>query len=48
VAEIGINWMDLTLFGNEAALAALEGTPCGGCPPGLWTVTAKHLDTLGS
>ncbi len=46
VAEIGINWMDLSLNGNEAALAALEGNPCGDCPAGLWTVTAKHLDSL--
>ena len=46
VAEIGINWMDLSLNGNRAALAALEGNPCGDCPAGLWTVTAKHLDSL--
>jgi dienelactone hydrolase len=45
VAEIGIGWMDLVLFGNEAALPAVED-PCPGCDPGLWTATAKHLDTL--
>ena len=48
VAEIGINWMDLTLHGSQAALDALDQNPCGECPPGLWTVTAKHLDTLVS
>ena len=40
VAEIGLNWMDLALYGTPAALDAVND------PPARWTVTAKHLEAL--
>jgi hypothetical protein len=46
VAGIGINWFDLSLNGTEAAMSALLDDPCPECEPDLWTVEAKHLDTL--
>lgn len=46
VGEIGVNWIDLVLNGNETARARLEGNPCDACAPGVWTVRAKHLDSL--
>ena len=45
-AAIGINWMDLVLYGNETARQAVAERPCGACAADLWTVAAKHLDTL--
>ncbi|MET0148192.1 MAG: hypothetical protein ABW310_03480 [Acidimicrobiales bacterium] len=45
-AEVGINWMDLVLYGNETARRAVAERPCGACAAELWTVAAKHLDTL--
>ena len=45
-AEIGINWMDLVLYGNETARRAVAERPCGACAADLWTVAAKHLDAL--
>jgi dienelactone hydrolase len=46
VAEISVNWLDLALDGNETAHASLVDAPCRACPPGMWTVRAKHLDSL--
>lgn len=46
VAEIGVNWLSLSLYGSEDARQALSENPCGSCPLGRWTVTAKHLDDL--
>ncbi|HEY8057586.1 MAG TPA: alpha/beta hydrolase-fold protein [Acidimicrobiales bacterium] len=46
VAEIGVNWIDLSLYGTETARRAVAEHPCGSCAPDLWTVTAKHLDSL--
>ena len=43
-AEIGIDWMDLVLYGNETARRAVAERPCGACAADLWTVAAKHLD----
>ena len=44
VATIAINWMDLALDGNAAALDALTTNPCGACAPGTWSVTSKDLE----
>jgi dienelactone hydrolase len=48
VAEIGVNWLDLVLDGNEAARASLVDAPCRTCAPGTWTVRAKDLDSLAA
>jgi dienelactone hydrolase len=48
VAEIGINWLDFTLYGNEAARRAVTEGPCPDCAPDLWTVTTKDLDAVES
>jgi len=46
-ADMSINWLDLTMFGLQGALDALNApTVCSGCDSGLWTVTSKNLDTL--
>jgi hypothetical protein len=46
-ADISINWMDLMMFGQQAALDALkQPTVCTGCMSGLWMMTAKNLETL--
>jgi hypothetical protein len=46
-AEIALNWFDLTLYGTKAALDVLtKPEPCSTCMPGLWTMTAKNLETL--
>jgi predicted dienelactone hydrolase len=46
-ADISVNWLDLTLFGLGGALEALKTpTVCTGCQSGLWTLTAKNLETL--
>jgi len=44
VAEIGVNWMEFALFGDEDARAVLVDNPCRACARDLWTVQAKHLD----
>jgi len=46
VAEIGINWFDLVLAGNETARRNLTENPCGSFKSGTWSVEAKHLDSL--
>jgi hypothetical protein len=46
VADISLNWLDLALHGNATARADLLENPCRGCAPGLWSVRAKHLDSL--
>ena len=43
IAEIGVNWMDFALNGNETARQALETNPCRECEPGLWTVRSRNL-----
>jgi hypothetical protein len=46
-ADISINWMDLMMYGQQAALDALmQPTVCTGCMAGLWTLTGKNLETL--
>jgi hypothetical protein len=46
-ADISINWMDLMMFGQQAALDALnQPTVCTGCMSGLWTIEAKNLESL--
>jgi hypothetical protein len=46
-ADISVNWLDLTMYGLQGALDALKTpTVCAGCMSGLWTVTAKNLETL--
>lgn len=44
-ADIALNWLDLTLYGNESARTALLSNPCAtaGCAPDLWTVQSKNL-----
>jgi predicted dienelactone hydrolase len=44
VAEIGANWIDYAVFGNEAARENLVERPCRGCPPDVWSVLSKHLE----
>ncbi|MEZ5167776.1 MAG: hypothetical protein R2695_15305 [Acidimicrobiales bacterium] len=44
VAEIALNWMDLTLYGNETAAATLVDGPCARCDPDEWTITTHELD----
>jgi len=46
VAEIGINWLDLVLAGNETARRNLTENPCGSFESGMWSVEAKNLDSL--
>ena len=47
VAEIALNWMDLTLYGTPEAAAALESADvCDACTPGDWNLKAKHWDSL--
>lgn len=47
VAEIALNWMDLTLYGIPEAADALESpNVCGKCGADTWTLTKKHWDTL--
>ena len=46
VAEIGINWFDLVLAGNETARRNLTENPCGSFKSGTWSVEAKNLDSL--
>lgn len=46
-AEIALNWMDLALYGNKQAHAALTSPDvCDNCTPGVWKLTAKNLDKL--
>jgi endo-1,4-beta-xylanase len=46
-ADISVNWLDLTMFGLQGALDALNTPPlCTGCESDLWTVTSKNLETL--
>jgi hypothetical protein len=46
-AEMGLNWLDLTLFGTKAAFDALsKPEPCTGLMPGLWTAKSKNLEKL--
>jgi dienelactone hydrolase len=47
VAEMALNWMDLTLYGTpEAAAALTSATVCEGCTAGTWSLEARLLDTL--
>jgi hypothetical protein len=46
VAEIGINWFDLVLAGNETARRNLTENPCGSFKSGMWSMEAKYLDSL--
>jgi hypothetical protein len=46
-AEVSLNWLDLTTYGQQGALDALNmPTVCTGCMSGLWKVTSKNLETL--
>jgi dienelactone hydrolase len=44
VAEIGVNWIDYALTGNETARQNLVDRPSPSSAPGVWTTQAKHLD----
>ena len=47
VAEIALNWMDLTLYGTKEAAEALNSpTVCSGCEQGVWTLKSKNLEQL--
>ena len=47
VADIALNWMDLSLYGNKQAAAALNApTVCGKCTAGMWKLQAKMLEAL--
>ena len=47
VADIALNWMDLSLYGNKQAAAALRApNVCGKCTAGIWKLQAKMLETL--
>lgn len=47
VADIALNWMNLTLDGNEASYLDLTSeTVCATCTPGDWILTEKNLDLL--
>ncbi|HET8934511.1 MAG TPA: hypothetical protein VFN67_13775 [Polyangiales bacterium] len=46
-ADISVNWLDLMMFGQQAALDALKSpTVCNGCMMGLWTMNGKNLESL--
>lgn len=46
-AEISLSWMELALFGDHGAHAALTSTNvCEGCEPGHYSVRSKHLESL--
>lgn len=46
-AETGLNWMDLVLYGTQAAYDALTSdTICTGCEPGLYNLESKNLEEL--
>jgi len=46
-ARMALDWLDLTLYGQPAALATLSSpTVCTGCQAGTWTLKSKNLDTL--
>lgn len=46
-AEVSLNWLDLTTYGLQPALDALNApTVCTGCMSGLWKMTSKNLETL--
>lgn len=46
-ALISLNWMNLVLYGSEESFTELTSDDvCTGCKPGVWTLSAKNLDTL--
>jgi dienelactone hydrolase len=45
-AEIGINWFDLVLAGNETARRNLTENACASFKSGTWSAEAKNLDSL--
>lgn len=47
VAEIALNWLDLSLYGTVDARKALSASSvCASCKNGPWMLKAKHLETL--
>lgn len=47
VAQIGLNWMELVLYGSpEAYDEPTADTVCAECTPGDWNLMARLLDTL--
>ena len=47
VRQIGLDWMDLALYGTgEAADMLLSPTVCASCDAGTWTLMSKSLETL--
>lgn len=47
VAEIALNWLDLSLYGNKQAAAALKApSVCAGCTAGVWKLQSQLLETL--
>lgn len=46
-AQIGLNWMDLAVFGTHEAFDTLSSpTVCTGCDMGVWTLKSKNMDKL--
>jgi predicted dienelactone hydrolase len=46
-AEIGLNWMDLALFGTKEAADVLKSPAvCALCEPGLWKMKSRNLEKL--
>lgn len=45
-AEIGLHWLDLIFHGTATPADALAEHPCPSCDADLWTIGAKHLDSL--
>ena len=43
-AEIGVNWIDYAVSGNEATRENLVENPCRACAPDVWTMRDKHLE----
>jgi hypothetical protein len=46
-SETALYWMDLILYGAQAAYDALTSdTICTGCEPGMYTLKSKNIETL--
>jgi hypothetical protein len=47
VAEIALNWLDLSLYGNKQAAAALKApNVCASCSAGMWKLQSKMWEML--
>lgn len=46
-AEIAVHWLDLALYGNQAAYDMLTSAAvCSNCTPDVWNVKSKNLESL--